>query len=277
VPELPELEVVREVLERKLRGARIRAVEVNPRGGPLVLRDLTGFGFGPGLLGAEILAIQRKAKFVIFHLGGLAPILAVNPKLTGRFQLCPREAKKAGPVQVAFRFDSLELELRYIDSKRMGQLYLLESLEALPGYEGLGPEALDVSLDSFRMRLCRYTGEIKGVLVRGGMVSGIGNAYADEILWHARIHPFRRRPSLSEEDIDRLYASMRTTLLEATEKVRARMGEAIHSKPRDFFAVHLRAGESCPRCGERISQISANQRITNFCRHCQPGGLIPGM
>jgi formamidopyrimidine-DNA glycosylase len=70
---------------------------------------------------------------------------------------------------------------------------------------------------------------------------------------------------------------MRTTLLESTEKVRQEMGEAVHLKPREFFAVHMRAGEPCPRCGSPISSVTANQRITNFCRTCQPGGLLRGM
>ena len=70
---------------------------------------------------------------------------------------------------------------------------------------------------------------------------------------------------------------MRTCLLEATEKVRAEMGEEIHLEPRDFMAVHMKTGEPCPRCGTAVSYIGANQRITNFCRTCQPGGLIKGM
>jgi formamidopyrimidine-DNA glycosylase len=106
---------------------------------------------------------------------------------------------------------------------------------------------------------------------------GIGNAYADEILWAARLHPYRKRTQLTPEEIERLYAAIRTTLLEALEKVRAEMGEAIHLEPREFMAVHMKTGRPCPRCGSPISLVDANQRITNFCRTCQPGGLIRGM
>ena len=119
-----------------------------------------------------------------------------------------------------------------------------------------------------------YRGEIKGILVRGEFIAGIGNAYADEILWAACLHPYRKRTQLTGEEIERLYQAMQSTLREATDKVRVEMGEAIHREPREFMAVHMKTGEPCPRCGTPISLIGANQRITNFCRTCQPGGLI---
>ncbi|HLF26295.1 MAG TPA: zinc finger domain-containing protein [Anaerolineae bacterium] len=155
----------------------------------------------------------------------------------------------------------------------------------------MGPEALAVSLEEFRERLRPFRGEIKGVLTRreftpaprwrakraSAGVAGIGNACADEILWAARLHPYRKRTQLTAEEMGRLYDALRATLLEAIEKVRAEMGEAIHLEPREFMAVHLKTGEPCPRCGAPISLVGANQRITNFCRTCQPGGLITGM
>jgi formamidopyrimidine-DNA glycosylase len=82
---------------------------------------------------------------------------------------------------------------------------------------------------------------------------------------------------LTPEEVQRLYEAMRSTLAEAVEKVRAEMGERIELKPRDFLAVHMKTGQPCPRCGTPISLVGANQRITNFCRSCQPGGLIKGM
>jgi formamidopyrimidine-DNA glycosylase len=168
-------------------------------------------------------------------------------------------------------------QLRYIDQKQMGQLYLTRDMDLVPDYSDMGPEPFDVSLEEFRERLKPYRGEIKGVLTRKEFIAGIGNAYADEILWAARIHPFRKRTQLTAEEVERLYDAMRTTLLEAIEKVRAEMGEHIELKPRDFMAVHMKTGQPCPRCGTPISMIGANQRITNFCRTCQPGGLIRGM
>ena len=115
------------------------------------------------------------------------------------------------------------------------------------------------------------------MLTRGEFIAGIGNAYADEILWSARLHPYRKRTQLTTAEVERLYHAMRNTLSAAVKKVREEMGENIHLKPRDFLAVHMKTGEPCPRCGTRISLVGANQRITNFCRTCQPGGLIKGM
>jgi formamidopyrimidine-DNA glycosylase len=194
----------------------------------------------------------------------------------GRFQLCPPQTKKAGPVLVVFRLGQPEQELRYVDAKQMGQLYLTRDLEAIPTFGEMGPDALQILLDDFKTRIRRYRGEVKGILTRADFIAGIGNAYADEILWAAGIHPYRKRKSLQDEEVERLYRAMRTTLLESVDKVRAEMGEDIHLKPRDFFSVHMRAGQACPRCGTPISSITANQRITNFCRNCQPGGLIRG-
>ena len=122
-----------------------------------------------------------------------------------------------------------------------------------------------------------FRGEIKGILTRGEFVAGIGNAYADEILWAARLHPFRKRTQLTDEEVERLHEAISSTLLDAIEKVRLDMKENIDQEPREFMAVHMKAGEPCPRCGTPISLISANQKITNFCRTCQPGGLIRGM
>jgi formamidopyrimidine-DNA glycosylase len=277
MPELPELVVVCEVLQRHLAGDDIREVWISPKGGPIVVRDLTGRGFDAGLRSQHISAVSRRGKFLLMEFAARPLRLVVNFKLTGRFQFCSPEAKKPGEVHVRLRFVSADRELRYIDRKRMGQLYLTEDLDAVPGYSAMGPDALEVSRQEFTHRLGSFRGEIKGILARERFVAGIGNAYADEILWEARIHPYRKRPSLTRQEKNGLYDATRKVLLQSTELVRRAMGEDIHLKPRDFFAVHMREGEPCPRCGNAVSAITANRRITNFCRSCQPGGLIRGM
>ncbi len=277
MPELPELEVVREVLTRRLTGRRIQDVRLTGKGAAIVVRDLTGRGFAGGLHSQAFGQVTRRGKFLIFPVEPSGLYLAVNPKLTGRFQLCPPTEKKAGPIHVTFDFHDPVEELRYVDHKTMGQIYLTEDLEKVPTYVEMGPDALDIGLEAFGKRLRSFRGEIKGVLVRAPFVAGIGNAYADEILWEARLHPFRKRTSLSGDEVDRLYTAMRTVLTAALQIVRGEMGEDVHLKPRDFFSVHMRAGQACPRCGTSISEITANQRITSFCRTCQPGGLIKGM
>lgn len=278
MPELPELEVVREVLERRVVGRVIEAVDIAPAGGPIVIRDMTGEGFAAGLTGVTIAAAARRGKFVILT-GEPEVYLVINPKLTGRLQLAAAAEKRHAKTHVTFTLSGGG-ELRYVDQKRMGQLYLTRQppeRAAIPDFAGMGPEALAVTREEFLARLRPFQGEIKGILTNSRFLAGIGNAYADEILWAARLHPYRKRTSLSPEELDALYAAMRSTLLDAIEKVRAEMGEEIHREPRGFMAVHMRAGAPCPRCGTPISVIGANQRITNFCRTCQPGGLIKGM
>jgi formamidopyrimidine-DNA glycosylase len=138
----------------------------------------------------------------------------------------------------------------------------------------MGPEPYDLGNDEFRARLRPYRGEIKGVLTRGTAVAGIGSAYADEICFAAGLHPYRKRTSLSAEEIDRLYCAMQRVLRDATDTLRERMGSDVHVKIRDFLAVHGKGGADCPACGTTISEIRARGRITSFCRECQPGGLI---
>lgn len=278
MPELPELEVVQEVLQRRVVGRTITDVQLVPPGGPIVARDIAGAGFAAALSGAVIAEIRRRGKFIVFgfHVGLPPLFLAINPKLTGRLQLAEAAHKRFAKTHLVLSLDDGR-ELRYIDQKQMGQLYLTRDLQAVPEYAGLGPEPFEISIEAFRQRLKPFRGEIKGILTRGEFVAGIGNAYADEILWAARLHPYRKRTQLTPEEVDCLYEAMRTTLSDAVEQVRAEMQEQIHLKPRDFLAVHMKSGQPCPRCGTPISLVGANQRITNFCRSCQPGGLIKGM
>jgi len=278
MPELPELEVVREVLQRRIVGQTITAVEVIPPGGPIVARDLTLAGFEAVLTGAILTALARRGKYLVFTLqADTTPLfLVLNPKLTGRLQLASLAEKHKAKTWAIFTLSGGG-QVRYLDQKQMGQLYLTQTLESIPDYVAMGPEALEISLEEFRQRLKPYRGEIKGVLTRGEFVAGIGNAYADEILWEARLYPYRKRTQLTLQEVERLYQAMRSTLLASIEKVRAEMQERIELKPRDFLAVHMKTGQPCPRCGTPISLVGANQRITNFCRKCQPGGLIKGM
>ena len=276
MPELPELEVVREVLNRRVVGQTITEVKVFPPGGPIVVRDLTYKGFEAALAGTIIAGIIRRGKFLVFSFDNPDLFLALNPKLTGRLQLASPSEKRLAKTHVIFTFANGG-QLRYHDQKKMGQLYLTRTLDSIPDYAGMGPEPFDVTLEEFQARLKSFNGEIKGILTRGQFIAGIGNAYADEILWAARLHPYRKRSQLNSEEVERLYAAMRTTLSEAIEKIRVQMGEAIQLEPREFMNIHMKTGQPCPRCGGPIALVSANQRITNFCRTCQPGGLIKGM
>ena len=275
MPELPELQVVRDVLQTRVVGKKIARVELLQPTAAIVVRDLTGHGFIETLTDAKVERVARRGKFLTFDFD-IPQKLVINPKLTGRLQLSTATDKRYKKTAVVFTLDE-ETELRYYDDKAMGQVYLTDDVTRVPDFSNMGPEPLEISIQDFREQLRPFRGEIKGVLTRGDFLAGIGNAYADEILWHARLHPYRKRTQLTPDEINRLYDAIQTTLRDSIEIVRVEMGENIHLKPRDFFKVHLRAGEACPRCGTTISEITAQQRITNFCRMCQPGGLIRGM
>ena len=167
-------------------------------------------------------------------------------------------------------------ELRYNDQVDMGKIYVTDDLNAVPAFAEQGPDADDPALtfDVFRARLKRHPGEIKGALTNQAFVAGIGNAYADEILWCAQIYPFRRRAGLSPDEIERLYGCMRTVLAKAIDTLRDRVGERIEVEVRDFLAVHGKTGAPCPRCGGPISEVKRQKRVTNFCRACQPGLMV---
>ena len=131
-----------------------------------------------------------------------------------------------------------------------------------------------ISFEEFQTRLKRFHGEIKGVLTRGSFISGIGNAYSDEILFAAGLSPFRKSRKLKPPELESLYNQCPKMVTDAMDVLRQRMGDDIHVKIRDFLKVHNKGGQPCPTCGNTITQLTANQRITSYCRKCQPGMLI---
>lgn len=271
MPELPDLEVVKEFLGTALAGCTIVRAEVRL---PIVVRDVVGEPAGAVLVGRQVRGVGRRGKFLWLELdGGLW--LVVNPKLAGR--LAWRELGQPPRAHTALVLDlSSGKALHYLDAKAMGQVYVTRARSDVPGFAGQGPDALDpeLSAEAFAARLRTCRGEIKGVLTRQACVAGIGNAYADEILFRAGISPFRKRTRLSPGEVDRLYRAMREVLQEAVDDLRPRVGSQIDVELRDFLQVHGRGGAPCPRCGRAISELRARQRITSFCRQCQPGTLV---
>jgi formamidopyrimidine-DNA glycosylase len=271
MPELPDLEVIKEHLERVLPGQQIQTAEVLR---PVVVRSLLPQYSMSTLVGDTLSQVRRRGKFLLMNLtSGLK--LVINPMLAGRFQYCEPKTRRLARSILVLTLSGGN-ELRYVDPKSMGKVYLTSDEELVPGFAGQGPEALDpaLTLELFRTRLRSRRGEIKGVLTNQAVLAGIGNAYADEILFEARLYPFRKRPSLSDADVERLYNAMRGVLSQATETLRQRVGEDIDFEIRDFLQVHGKGGAPCPRCGATISEIRARRRITNFCRACQPGMMI---
>jgi formamidopyrimidine-DNA glycosylase len=271
MPELPDLEVIREVLAPKLVGAVIVRAEVLR---PIVVRSMVGVDPCEVLAGRAVERVARRGKFLMLGLdGGLS--IVINPMLAGRLRFgVPLERNRVRDA-FALRFADGN-ELRFHDQKDMGKIYLTADLDAVPTYAALGPEANDPALDlaQFVARLRPHRGEIKGVLTDQTFVAGIGNAYADEILWAARIYPFRRRTGLASPEIASLHAAVGQVLSDAIRTLRDRVGSAIEVEVRDFLSVHGRPGQPCPRCDGAISEVSLRGRDTHFCRTCQPGIMI---
>lgn len=268
MPEVPDLEAVCAVLNRHLPGVAIEAVEAPC---PIVLRvpvaDLQA-----RLIGATFGLVERRGKFLIFELS-TGDRLVVNAMLTGRWHHVPPDAPRPPRLCLSFTLSSGR-ELRYSDERVMGKIYLVaaDALGTIPQFAEMGPDALDPALTEalFLDRLRRYSGQIKNVLVNHQFVAGIGNTYADEILFVAGIHPFTKCRDLDDARRRRLYAAVHTVMNWAIPLVREAMGEQVGEKPRDFLRVHRRGGQPCLVCGAPISEVSPNQRVTSFCRRCQP-------
>ena len=273
MPELPDLQVIREFLAPRLTGVSIVAAGVLR---PIPLRNMLGGEVAEHLVGRRFGGVDRRGKFLLTPLDSGAT-LVINPMLAGRIRYgAPLGRTRKRDVLVLDLDDGNEL--RYHDAKDMGKVYLTAGLDQIPTFSELGPEANDpeLSLEAFQERLRRHPGEIKGALTNQRFLAGIGNAYADEILWRARIYPFRRRPSLDAEEIEQLYAAVGAVLAEAIDTLRERVGDKIDVEIRDFLAVHGKAGQPCPRCDQPISKVTRQRRTTNFCRTCQPGLMVGG-
>jgi formamidopyrimidine-DNA glycosylase len=268
MPELPDLEAIRDFLNQRLPGTRIEQAQVLI---PVVFR-IPKADFTAILEGNTFGEILRQGKFLLFHLDS-GHQMVINPMLSGRLQYChPREKRCAKTCMVLTLADGREL--RYADERLMGKVYVVgrEELGQIPQFAEMGPDTLSPELteETFAERLRRHNGQVKNILVNHKFVAGIGNAYADEILFAAGIHPYRKRPTLSEEEVDRLYHAVHSVFQWAIPIVAEQMKENLpQEEVRYFLKVHRRGGQPCPICGNRITEITAGRRITSFCRHCQ--------
>ncbi len=268
MPEIPDLEHIGAVFNAQLPGLRVERVEL-PR--PIVVR-VAREEFERRLRGVRLGPVRRRGKFLLFGLES-GDVLVVNAMLAGRFQYVEAGAKR--PARTCFALTlSNGRELRYVDERFMGKVYLLDegALDQIPQFAEMGPDALDPALteDAFLERLRRYRGQVKSVLVNARFIAGIGNAYADEILFVAGVHPFTKVGALDEARRRGLYRAMHAVLDWAIPIVAQQMGEQTDRKPRDFLRVHRKGGAPCPSCGHAISEVSPSRRVTSFCRRCQP-------
>ena len=271
MPEIPDLEGYRAHLNRRLPGLRVSQAQVTI---PIVVRTPKE-QFAEALTGDTFGEVRRRGKYLLFPFRS-GRLMVVHAMLTGRFQYCDPASKRRARTAFVVALDN-GMELRYFDQRLMGKVYLArdegELSAAVPRWAEMGPDAMSPELteELFVERLKKYRGQIKNVLTKEQCVAGIGNAYADELLWEAGIHPYRKRVELSDEALGDLYRAVRAVMGWATPIVSERMeAEGLPSDHyRDHLRVHRKGGEGCPRCGSRISEITAGQRITNFCRKCQ--------
>jgi formamidopyrimidine-DNA glycosylase len=272
VPELPELELLRESLNRYTTGKAILAVVADPSRA-FVIRYPPA-DFTRDLAGRRFAGVERRGKFLLFSFENKGSRLVINPMLSGRFAYCSRGAPALAGTCFTLQLSGAE-DLRFLDATMMARVYLTNDPAAdIPTFGELGPDALDPSLDAatFVKRLRRHRGEIKNVLRNQAFIAGIGNAYADETLFEAGLRPLRRASTLSDEERVRLYDSMRLVLQHAVATVKAQYKAGkhpLHKQDRSFMKIHGRGKATCPRCGHRISSLHAGGENTFFCRGCQ--------
>jgi formamidopyrimidine-DNA glycosylase len=294
VPELPDLAIVADALDAALAGRAFDRASTPQslvvRGTPAELRELSG---------QELIQVGRRGKFLTFQFE--RDRIVINPMLTGRLGLAvpgarawpamaavltfwprseaPADAARSRPLADWVRdarwlpAADKTVEMRYRDGTRMGKVYVLPAgmVRPVAGWDEQGPDADDeqLTIEAWNARIRRHSGELKNLLRNQTFVAGIGNAYSDEILWAARLAPTRTRSSLAGEEVDQLYHATRDVLAWAIGQLRQLVPPRLEVEQRKFLRVHRKGGTACPRCGTRLSEISAGGFVTTWCRGCQ--------
>jgi formamidopyrimidine-DNA glycosylase len=278
VPELPDLVHVEEELRRAVVGKRVGAART---GDPLVLRVMVNEPFPGVLVGRRLEAVARRGHFMRFALEGEL-VLVVNAMLVGRYKLLAStgtsertggKAKK-DPVSLglALVFEDGP-ELQYVDDRRMGKVYVAKAADeaTIPVYGNLGVDPLSRAFtrEAFGVLVSRRRDQVRRFLMDKTAIASIGNAYADEILFAARLHPKTFCNKLAAAEIDALFAAIPRVLADAVAEIRRR-AEPIDVKVRDFLAVRGRDGKPCRVCGTTIRAVRVGDGDACFCPTCQP-------
>jgi formamidopyrimidine-DNA glycosylase len=272
MPELPEVETVAQGLRASLVGCTIMGVEVRwarsviPPDPDAFARQLTG---------RTVTGVERRGKWVVIELSGDGALL-VHLRMTGQLVLEPAGSPDDRHVRVLFALDDGG-RLRFSDMRKFGRLWLVDDpVEALGG---LGPEPLAEGFTAVRLgeMLAQRRGRIKPLLLNQRFLAGLGNIYADEALWRARVHPLRRADTLTRAEVDRLHEAIRSVLRAAIAGGGTTLRDAAYQQAdgragefAERLAAYGRVGEPCPRCGAVIERIRVSQRSTHYCARCQP-------
>ena len=271
MPELPEVETIARTLEPAVCNRLITGIELLYR--PLLRRG--GRKGLDSLRGRRVLAVRRRGKMLIIEFEG-GRTLVFHLKMTGQFSFAATGEARDKHTRLVVRFEDAKNELRFRDVRKFGFLLCLEGdPEAVCGELAcLGPEPLEVGLTEFAAILGRRKGRIKSLLLNQTLIAGIGNIYADEMLFDARIHPETSASSLGKKMIERLYDSMKEILtLAIAEKGSTlqdyRDAEGKAGNFQFFHRVYDRKGEPCVTCGTPIRMTRIGGRSSHFCPKCQ--------
>ena len=282
MPELPEVETVARGLRLTVLGRRILSVTLRK----------TDFIDDPSLIerhlpGRRIEAVERHGKFMLLRLSGAqgeeefpnadsAPAsLLVHLGMTGHIASTAVAKRWEKHTHVIFALDDGR-ELRYTDARRFGRLAYL-SAAALPGeLQRFGADPLEVSAEDFAARMQSRRSRMKALLLDQSVLRGVGNIYADESLWRARIHPARRGASLSKKELATLHRALREILKKAIVLRGSSISNFVDAdgEPGNYQQYHRaygREGEKCYRCGSIIRRAIVAGRSSYFCPNCQKG------
>ena len=231
----------------------------------------------PSIQAAEgriVKALRRLGKRIVIELEGEL-FLVLHLMIAGRLRW---EGKPPKRITLAvLEFDSGTLAVTEAGTKRRASLHLVQGSKALHAMDSGGIEILDSDLEKFRTMLFLENHTLKRAITDPHLFAGIGNAYSDEILHRAKLSPIAMTRSLSEEQVARLHAACRETLLHWTARLRDEAGKEFPGKVtafRDGMAVHGRYGKPCPACGSPVQRIVYAENETNYCARCQTGGRI---
>lgn len=277
MPELPFLQVLVENLESKVAGRTVSDVWLISAS---VLKT-----FDPQVSvvrGRRIERVSRAGKVVVFKLDG-GTALAFHLMRNGRFQIGASKGRPLRPPKdlaliLAFN-DGSELRFVEIGPKKRAAVYVLEA-STMHEREPLAGLGVDPLSDAFTVEYLRGvlegdTAQLKHVLTLQRYLTGLGNAFSDEILWEAALSPFIRTSKLTGEEITRLHEAIRSTLTRALDEHRREFVDELPMKePLHLLRVHRHAGEPCPRCGTRIAQVAYAEKETYYCPSCQTGGKV---